>query len=208
MSAPESPAAEPVALLDAVCCIHFCAAGKAGLLLAILMKLNWEIQVPAEVSEEVLGKKGKYPALPAPWRRFIAHDRVRVLEKITIDRADQAAVRDTVARLRGTDAALALGARKDLGEHLVIGHGIVLRDAGRRVYVLMDEQTGSDRADAEGLGVIDIEQLLLLGHRLQVSGLQTRAEVKAVYDAIEPYGESLRPWKETRLRDDVAAKGS
>lgn len=61
--------------------------------------------MPAEVSEEVVGKKAKYPALAAPWRRFIAHDRVQVLEKITIDRADQAAVRDTVARLRGTDVA-------------------------------------------------------------------------------------------------------
>lgn len=45
--------AQPVAILDAVCCVQFCAAGKDGLLLALLIRLNWEIQVPGEVDIEV-----------------------------------------------------------------------------------------------------------------------------------------------------------
>lgn len=200
MSAP----VEPVALLDAVCGVQFCAAGKHGLLLGILTRLNWEILVPAEVSEEVLGKQMKYPSVAVPWRRFIAHDRVRVLEAITIDREDQAAVRDNVARLRGTSAALALGTSKDLGEHVVIGHGIVLRDAGRRVFVLIDEQAGSDLADAENLATIDMERLLLLGYELRIDGLETKAKVKAVYTSLLPFGGSLVSWPQSRLRQELA----
>lgn len=71
--------AQPVAILDAVCCVQFCAAGKDGLLLALLIRLNWEIQVPGEVDVEVRANVLKYPALTTRWKRLTANDRVTIL---------------------------------------------------------------------------------------------------------------------------------
>lgn len=122
-----------------------------------------------------------------------------MLEAITVDREDQAEVRATVARLRGTNAALALNKRKDLGEHLVVAHGVALRDAGRQVFVLMDESAGQQMADAEKLPIVDMELLLELGHRLGIPDLDTKKKVESVYKALRPFGASLVPWPSSRL---------
>lgn len=194
---------DPVALLDAVCCVQFCAASKHGLLLAILVRLNWEILVPGEVSNEVLDKAYKYPTAKTPWKRFIANDRVRVLDPIDLERTDQADVREVVARLRGTSEALALGKAKDLGEHVVVGYGVVLCDAGRRVFVLIDDQGAQDLAAEADLEVVDMERLLLLGHKLGLPELETKAKVKAVYEQLRPYGGSLKPWNASWLKTQL-----
>jgi hypothetical protein len=196
--------AEPVALLDAVCCVHFCAAGKHGLLLSLLTAMNWKICVPGEVSNEVLGKARKYPTLATPWKKFIAHDRVHVLDVIDLDRDDQAAVREKVAELRGTTAALALSQRADLGEHIVVAQGVVLREEGRQVFVLIDDQAGQELAAGQELDLIDVEQLLLLGHMLRLPELDTHAKVKAVYNQLVPYGLSLVSWPQSRLPAELA----
>lgn len=51
--------AEPgrvISVVDAVCCVYFCAAGKSSLLISVLAALGMEILVPAEVEREVLHK--------------------------------------------------------------------------------------------------------------------------------------------------------
>jgi len=46
-----------ISVIDAVCCVYFCAAGKYALLVSILTELGMEILIPAEVEREVLRKR-------------------------------------------------------------------------------------------------------------------------------------------------------
>lgn len=199
---------QPVALIDAVCCVHFCAAGKDRLLLRLLSELHWEILVPEEVSKEVLGNVARYPTVRVAWKRFIASDRVRLLPIIELYDEGQAPVRDKVAELRGTSAALALSERKDLGEHLVVGHAAVMKAAGRRVFVLMDDLAGQSLATGQRLDVVDMERLLELGHRLGLSDLDTKAKVRTAYSSLVPYGSSLVGWDQSRLKALLRGKAT
>jgi hypothetical protein len=194
---------QPVAVLDAVCCVQFCAARRHRLLLTLLVELGWEIYIPGEVDAEVRGKKRQYADLAESWQRFTVSDRVHVLDVIELSRPDQAAVRDTVARLRGTTAALALGMRNHLGEHIVVGHATVLRDAGRDVTVLIDDGDAQQLAEDEGLQVVDMESLLLFGHRRGLADLDTKVKVKRVYESLLPFGGSLVPWASCWLRTQL-----
>jgi hypothetical protein len=41
-----------ISVVDAVCCVYFCAAGKSGLLVAILTALGLEILIAEEVERK------------------------------------------------------------------------------------------------------------------------------------------------------------
>lgn len=205
------PHTQPAALLDAVCCIQFAAARKATLLLAILIKLNWEFIVPGEVHREVLEKRRTYPQLEVGWRRLTASDRVTVLDAIPDathpDRmtAEQRRVLAKVAELRGREVANAMQSRKHLGEAVVVGWGLELQQH-RQVYVLVDDADAQDMAADAGLDVVDMETLLEAGHKAQLPELQTRAKVREVYEQLRPYGGSLVPWNASRLKRDLRSE--
>jgi hypothetical protein len=147
-----------ISVVDAVCCVYFCAAGKSSLLISILAGLGMEILIPAEVEREVLGKR--LGQVKDQWPRLRSSSRVQILDELTASvlRAD---VVTTVARLRGISAQLALSTRRDLGEAVVIGHAKVLADAGHEVYVVIDDQGGQALASNEGLAILTVEELLL-----------------------------------------------
>jgi len=46
-----------VSVVDAVCCVYFCAAAKSPLLIAILTALDMDILIPEEVVTEAGQKK-------------------------------------------------------------------------------------------------------------------------------------------------------
>jgi|HubBroStandDraft_6_1064221.scaffolds.fasta_scaffold2951884_2 hypothetical protein len=46
-----------ISIVDVVCCVYFCAAGKSALLIRILAELGMEILIPAEVEREVLRRR-------------------------------------------------------------------------------------------------------------------------------------------------------
>lgn len=46
-----------ISVVDAVCCVYFCAAGKASLLVRIFAELGMEVLIPAEVEREVLNRR-------------------------------------------------------------------------------------------------------------------------------------------------------
>lgn len=147
------------------------------------------------MEREVLGKRS-YGQLSVHWRRMKASDRVQILPLLTVDdqRADVVAC---VARVRDTSVTLALSARKDLGEAVVVGHARHLADAGREVYVLIDDQGGQVLASAEGLEVITVEDLLLAAVQL---GLLQLSGLRATYEALRPFGSGLPSWPASSLK--------
>lgn len=91
--------ARVISVVDAVCCVYFCAAGKSALLTSILVELGMEILIPAEVEREVQRKR--MGQVQAHWPRMRASSRVRILDELTPD-DDRSNVVATVARVRGT----------------------------------------------------------------------------------------------------------
>ena len=82
----ESPGSMPtrlISVVDAVCCVYFCAAGKHALLVSILTELGMEIFIPAEVEREVLRKR--LGQVEAQWPRLRASSRVRILDALTLE---------------------------------------------------------------------------------------------------------------------------
>jgi hypothetical protein len=191
------PAPSPVRLItvvDAVCCVYFCAAGKSGLLISILAELGMEILIPAEVEREVLRKK--IGQVQAHWPKLRAFQRVKILDELTATDA-RADVVATVARVRGASAQLALSTNRDLGEAVVIGHAKVLADAGHEVYVVIDDQGGQALASAEQLILLTVEDLLIAALDL---GLLAPDQLRKTYEALIPFGSGLPTWDASTLK--------
>lgn len=186
--------ARVISVVDAVCCVYFCAAGKSALLTSILVELGMEILIPAEVEREVLRKR--MGQIHVQWPRLRASSRVRILDELTPG-GDRSEVVATVARVRGTSARLALSTSRDLGEAVVIGHAKVLADAGHEVYVVIDDQGGQALASCEGLGILTVEDLLLAAVQLD---LLPPDRLRKTYEDLIPFGSGLPTWDASTLK--------
>lgn len=183
-----------ISVVDAVCCLYFCAAGKSSLLLNILVGLGMEILIPAEVEREVLGKR--MGQVSNQWPRLRSSSRVQILDELMADET-RADIVSSVARVRGTSARLALSTRRDLGEAVVIGHAKVLADAGHDVYVLIDDQGGQTLASNEGLTVLTVEDLLIAAVQLE---LLPPEKLRKTYEDLIPFGSGLPTWNASDLK--------
>jgi hypothetical protein len=76
---PKHASARLISVVDAVCCVYFCAAGKSSLLLRVLVTLGMEILVPAEVEREVLAKR--IGQVRDQWPRLRSSARVKILKQ-------------------------------------------------------------------------------------------------------------------------------
>ena len=195
---PESSPARLISVVDAVCCVYFCAAGKSALLISILAELGMEILIPAEVEREVLRKP--MGQVRVQWPRLRASQRVQILDELTITDARSDVVA-TVARLRGASAQLALSMSHNLGEAVVIGHAKALADAGHEVYVVIDDQGGQVLATAEQLDVLTVEDLLIAALDL---GLLAPEQLRKTYEALVPFGSGLPTWHASSLKQRYA----
>lgn len=187
-----------ISVVDAVCCVYFCAAGKSSLLVRILAELGMEILIPAEVEREVLSKR--QGQVQDHWPRLWSSSRVRILDELTLtdSRADVVAA---VARVRGASGHLALSTRRDLGEAVVIGHATVLAGEGHDVYVVIDDQGGQTLASNEGLTVLTVEDLLMAAVQL---GLVGPNRLRRTYEDLIPFGSGLPTWQASTLKKKYA----
>ena len=196
----EDEGAEParmISVVDAVCCVYFCAAGKSSLLISVLAALRMEILIPAEVEREVLRKR--LGQVQAHWPRMRASSRVKILGPL--DPTDgQSLVLLAVARIRETSACLALSRQRDLGEAVVIGHARVLADAGHQVCVVIDDQDGQTLATMEGLTVLAVEDLLMAAVQL---GLLAPERLRKTYEDLIPFGSGLPSWEASTLKQQL-----
>jgi len=191
---PETVPARLISVVDAVCCVYFCAAGKYSLLISILVGLGMEILIPAEVEREVLRKR--MGQVQDQWPRLRSSSRVQILEELT-PTDSRSGVVATVARLRGTSAQLALSVSRDLGEAVVIGHAKVLADAGHEVYVVIDDQGGQTLASCEGLTILTVEDLLVAAVQL---GLLAPKRLRKTYEDLIPFGGGLPTWDASTMK--------
>lgn len=197
-----SPQAVPIRLIsvvDAVCCVYFCAAGKSSLLVRILVELGMEILIPAEVEREVLRKR--MGQVRDQWPRLRSSSRVQILDELTPadTRSDVVAA---VARLRGTSVQLAMSVSRDLGEAVVIGHAKILADAGHEVYVVIDDQGGQTLATCEGLTILAVEDLLIAALEL---GLLLPGRLRRTYEDLVPFGSGLPTWDASTMKQKFNA---
>ncbi|HEY1616678.1 MAG TPA: hypothetical protein VGG25_03630 [Streptosporangiaceae bacterium] len=191
---PDAEPARLISVLDAVCCVYFCGAGKSSLLVRILAALGMEILIPGEVEREVLGKRAG--RVPDQWRRLRSSSRVRILDELVPDDSRTAVV-FAVARLRGTSVQLALSTRRDLGEAVVIGHAQVLAREGHEVYVVIDDQGGQVLASSVGLTVLTVEDLLMAAVR---TGLLPHLDLRRTYESLIPFGSGLPTWGASSMK--------
>ena len=186
-----------ISVVDAVCCVYFCAAGKSPLLVSILTTLGMEILIPEEVAAEAESKRS-YGQLATHMRRLRASTKVTILPRLVLG-DERSAVLANVARVRGLSVGLALSRRKDLGEAIVIGHARHLADTGHEVHVLIDDQGGQALADMEGLHVITVEMLLMAAVKL---GLVQAGALRSTYESLRPFGAGLPTWNASTLKTD------
>lgn len=73
--------------------------------------------------------------------------------------------------------------------------------------VLIDGAAGQQLAYREGLPILDLQTLLLFGHRHGLTDLDSKAKVRKAYEDLRPHGASLPPWQGYALRGQPYAPG-
>lgn len=178
-----------VSILDTVCVLFFTASGQLNTLVAILQAANFTMLVPAEVLAEA-ERRAKLNG----WniRGLQGQPYVQVLPEIT---AASPKLLGTLARLRKAHPGGGQGAA-DLGECVVIAHAVRARSQVD-VVVCIDDLNGQKLAAANSLVVLSVEDLL---HRGVQDGVLTRAQARAAYNKMRPFGSSLPTWEASTLK--------
>ncbi|MFC8450440.1 hypothetical protein [Kitasatospora sp. NPDC057223] len=188
--------AESLCILDAVICVHFVGAGLHRLLIDVLRRAGLTLLVPQEVCDEVAGKSRKYPQITNPWNRLTASTVVRVLPPLLAVDAP-ARVIEVLEDIRGFQAEQALRKRKDLGEAVVVAHGVHFQEQGHEVYVAIDDQGGKAIATQHNLTVLTIEDVIELA--IAFGHFPNEGDLKTAYRKLRGYGDGLPSYDCTDL---------
>ncbi|MDX3849593.1 hypothetical protein [Streptomyces sp. AK02-01A] len=187
---------EPVCILDAVICVHFVGANLQRLLIDVLQKADLVLLVPQEVCDEVTRKDRKYEGLKLRWSRLTSSRYIRILPAIEAESAPSRVV-EVFEDVRGRQLEDALRESKDLGEAVVVAHGVHHQDLGHEVYVAIDDQGGQALAAVRGLDVLTMEDVL--GMAVEFGKFPTEGELKKVYEKLRGFGDGLPPYTRTSL---------
>ncbi|WP_406407707.1 hypothetical protein [Streptomyces sp. NBC_01643] len=192
-----APGEEAVCVLDAVVCVHFAGANLNRVLTAALSFAGWVILVPGEVCDEVRGKDRKYPGLEKRWAALERSPYIKVLPKLELTRQSDARVIGVLEELRQAEFEQAVQQRKDLGECVVVAHGVHLREQGHDVTLLMDDGGGQAMAAQRDLTVATIEDVLALA--IHAGCFATLEELAKAYEQLLGYGSGLPVLRHTTL---------
>lgn len=187
---------EPVCILDAVICVHFVGANLHPLLVGVLQRADLVLIVPQEVCDEVARKDRKYQGLKLKWTRLTSSRHVRVLPALQA-RTAPARVIEVFEDVRGRQMEDALRESKDLGEAVVVAHGVHYRDLGHEVFVAIDDRGGQVLANDRDLDVLTIEDVLRMA--IEFEHFPTEGELKRVYGKLRGYGDGLPAYSQTDL---------
>ncbi|WP_299530669.1 hypothetical protein [uncultured Streptomyces sp.] len=97
--------------------------------------------------------------------------------------------------MRGRPLEEALREPKDLGEAVVVAHGVHHRDQGHEVLVAIDGQGGQAMAAGHDLRVITVEDVMELAVGFGTFG--TEGELKSAYGKLRRFGDGLMPYGAT-----------
>ncbi|WP_328365700.1 hypothetical protein OG800_35805 [Streptomyces sp. NBC_00445] len=206
MSVPQEPVAEEnapgeredVCVLDAVVCVHFAGANLNRVLVAALESMGWVILVPAEVCDEVARKDAKYPGLRKRWLALERSNRIRVLPALEVDTAP-ARIVEVLEEIRDLEFDQALRQSRDLGECVVVAHGVHLAEQGHEVTLLMDDGGGRRLADEWSLPHLTIEDVLVLA--IHAGCFETPTALKQGYRRLQKFGSGLPDFPRTPLAE-------
>jgi predicted nucleic acid-binding protein len=187
---------ESVCILDAVICVHFVGANLHRLLVDVLEKAELTLLVPQEVCDEVARKDRKYRGLKLRWTRLERSEHVRVLPALQARTAPTRVV-EVFEDVRGRQLEDALRDSKDLGEAVVVAHGVHFQDLGHEVLVAIDDQGGQALAAERDLEVITVEDVLMMA--IEFGHFQTEGELKKAYEKLRGFGDGLPPYARTPL---------
>lgn len=192
-------------IMDAGPGINFFALHKERLLFGTLGALA----IPETVENEIRRKSRQD-------RRFEAAERVlakvpeHLLEVLSDDEEEN--LSRVVSRMANMPMKQRLRSGKDLGETMVVAHGVVAAESGDRALVLIDDGAGRDMAVAEQRRLvrlrakgIDVGSLLLLStvNVLEKAGgtehIPDRGAMRDLYAKLRGLDDGLLPWEATRL---------
>ncbi|PWG12309.1 hypothetical protein DF268_17075 [Streptomyces sp. V2] len=207
MSVPHEPAEdetsaggrEDTCILDAVVCVHFAGANLNRVLITALESMGWVILVPAEVCEEIVRKDAKYPGLRKRWLALERSDRVRVLPALELCTAPGRVVA-VLEEIRDLEFEQALQESRDLGECVVVAHGVHLAEQGHAVTLLMDDAGGRRLADRWRLPHLTIEDVLVVA--VHAGCFPTLDDLKQAYQQLQRFGSGLPDFGRTPLAED------
>jgi len=194
-----APGEDPVCVLDAVVCVHFAGANLNRVLTAALGYAGWLILVPQEVCDEIRGKESKYPGLQKRWAALERSPHIRVLPRLEIGEKSRARVIEVLEELRQVEFEQAVRQRKDLGECVVVAHGVHLQEQGHSVTLLMDDAGGQLMAARQSLICATIEDVLVLA--INAGSFADIEQLTEAYRKLQAYGSGLPDIRHTVLRD-------
>jgi predicted nucleic acid-binding protein len=187
---------DPLCILDAVICVHFVGANLQNLLIDVLRRAQLVLMVPEEVSNEISGKEHKYPGIRTRWLRLAQSRHIQVLPILEAGSAPRKVV-EVFEEVRQRHFEEAHRDPKDLGEAVVVAHGVHFHELGRDVILAIDDQGGQAIAAARGLTVMTIEDVLELA--IGFNKFDTEGELKATYGRLRQYGDGLPHYSATLL---------
>ena len=166
--------------------------------MAALESMGWVILVPAEVCDEVARKDAKYPGLRKRWLALERSDRIRVLPALEVDTAP-ARIVEVLEEIRDLEFDQALRQSRDLGECVVVAHGVHLAEQGHEVTLLMDDGGGQRLADEWSLPHLTIGGCP--GARRLRGVFKTPAALKQRYRRLQEFGSGLPDFPRTPLAE-------
>jgi len=193
------PDLEPVCVLDAVVCVHFSGANLNRVLTTALDHAGWVILVPEEVCDEVRGKDHKYPGLEKRWAALERSRYMRVLPRLVMTRQADARTITVLEELREAEFEQAMRQPKDLGECVVVAHGVNLQEQGHDVTLLMDDHGGRTIAAQHGLTYATIEDVLALA--VDAGCFASLQDLTKAYERLQEFGSGLPAFRHTHLGD-------
>ncbi|WP_020389804.1 hypothetical protein [Kribbella catacumbae] len=209
--AAADPAPQPLNILDAVCVLYFTASGQLSLLVEILAAANYKILLPTEVLKEVRDKAKRQRWNIGALDRYLHQGAdVRIIEIPEISAAQtEAAILLAQVRSRHpnvVDGRTAASSSADLGECVVVTHGILAHRRGLAAVVAIDDLKGQTLARRHQVTCFTIEDAfsLALEH-----GLLDTLSARKAYEKLRRYGDSLPTWEaelKSRLKRERAAR--
>ena len=99
--------------------------------------------------------------------------------------------------VRGRQIEDALRDSKDLGEAVVVAHGVHYQDLGHEVFVAIDDRGGQAMAQDQNLTVLTIEDVLRMA--ISFGRFGTEGRLKDAYRKLRAFGDGLPPYSHTTL---------
>ena len=175
----------------------------------LLIGVLGPISAPECVEAEVLRKSRqdhRFRTAAAVWRKMAP----RYLEILSDDPTPE--LENVIRRLCNMPPTDRAASKRDLGELMVIAHGVVLAESGATVIMLIDDGGGARLAASEmrrldrmrrsnqDLGrIILINTLAVLAKAVQAGLISKKEELRALYQQLRLLDDGLPPIESTGL---------